>query len=66
VKGAQIVLDGNQVMLGGAGGEPLIKGQSFLSLFATHVHTSSPSGGPTSPPLPQGEMSTLSMKVLTG
>jgi len=66
VKGAQIVLDGNQVSLGGAGGEPILKGQSFLNLFATHVHTSSPSGSPTSPPIPQGEMSTLSMKVLTG
>ena len=63
VKGTQIVLDGTQVMLAGAGGEPILKGQSFLSLFMTHVH---PTGvGPSGPPIPQGEMSTLSTKVLT-
>lgn len=65
VKGTQIVLEGNQVMLGGAGGEPVIKGQSFLTLFATHVHTCTAPGSPSSPPIPQGEMSTLSMKVMT-
>jgi len=54
-------IEGSMVNVGGAGGEPIIKGQSFLSLFATHMHTSSPTGGPTSPPIPQGEMSTLSM-----
>lgn len=65
VKGAKVVVEGKQVMLGGSGGEPIIKGQSFLSLFATHVHTSSPTGGPTSPPIPQGETSALSLKVMT-
>lgn len=63
VKGQQIVVEGTQVMLGGAGGEPVIKGQSFLSLFMTHVH---PTGvGPSGPPIPQGEMSSLSTKVMT-
>jgi uncharacterized protein involved in type VI secretion and phage assembly len=65
VKGQKVVVEGTQVLLGGAGGEPVIKGQSFLSLFATHIHTSVPLGGPTSPPIPQGEMSTLSMSVMT-
>lgn len=63
VKGQQIVLEGTRIMLGGQGGEPVIKGQSFLTLFATHVHPSAM--GPTGPPIPQGEMSTLSMKVTT-
>lgn len=62
----KIVLKGDQVHLGGEGGEPVIKGQSFLSMFATHIHTVAPVvGGPTSPPIPQGEMSTLSTTVKT-
>lgn len=59
---ATITIEGSMVNIGGSGGEPLIKGQSFLSLFATHIHTVAPVvGGPTSPPIPQGEMSTLSV-----
>ena len=63
VKGQQVVVQGTQVMLGGQGGEPVIKGTSFLTLFATHMH---PTGmGPSGPPIPQGEMSSLSSKVMT-
>lgn len=63
VQGQMIVVDGTQVMLGGQGGEPVIKGTSFLTLFATHIH---PTGvGPSGPPIPQGEMSSLSTKVMT-
>ncbi len=62
----KIVIKGSQVHLGDEGGEPVIKGQSFLGMFATHVHTVAPVvGGPTSPPIPQGEMSTLSTTVKT-
>jgi uncharacterized protein involved in type VI secretion and phage assembly len=63
VKGQQIVVEGSQVLLGGAGGEPVIKGQSFLTLFATHMHPSAM--GPTGPPIPQGEMSSLSTTVMS-
>jgi len=65
VKGQQIVLNGSQVMLAGQGGEPIIKGQSFLTMFMTHIHPTAAPGAPTAPPIPQGEMSTLSMKVMT-
>ena len=62
----KIVVKGGQVHLGDEGGEPVIKGQSFLSMFATHIHTVAPVvGGPTSPPIPQGEVSTLSTTVKT-
>ncbi len=57
---ATVTIEGSMVNVGGSGGEPLIKGQSFLSLFATHMHTCSVPGSPTSPPIPQGEFSTLS------
>lgn len=63
VKGQMITIDGSQVAVGGAGGEPLIKGTSFLTLFATHMHTCTAPGAPTSPPIPQGEMSTLTTKT---
>ena len=60
---ATITLESAQVLLGGTGGEPVIKGTSFLTLFATHVH---PTGvGPSGPPIPQGEMSSLSTKVMS-
>jgi uncharacterized protein involved in type VI secretion and phage assembly len=62
IQGQQIVVQGTQVMLGGPGGEPLIKGTSFLTLFATHVHPTAT--GPSGPPVPQGEMSSLSTKVM--
>jgi uncharacterized protein involved in type VI secretion and phage assembly len=65
VEGAQVVVKGDMVMLGGQGGEPVIKGQSFLTLFATHMHPTTAPGAPTGPPVPQGEMSSLSSKVMT-
>jgi len=66
VEGSSTInIKGNMVNLGGAGGEPVIKGQSFLTLFSTHIHSTSGYGAPTSPPVPQGEASTLSSKVMT-
>jgi uncharacterized protein involved in type VI secretion and phage assembly len=63
VEGQKVVVKGTQVALGGDGGEPVIKGQSFLSLFMTHVHPTAM--GPSGPPIPQGELSTLSTAVMT-
>lgn len=65
VKGKDIVVEGSSVVLGGAGGEPVIKGTSFLTLFATHTHISPFLGIPTSPPIPQGERSSLSSTVMS-
>jgi hypothetical protein len=60
-----IVLDAKIVQLGGTGGEPVIKGASFLTLFASHVHTAAAPNSPTTPPILQGESNTLSTTVLT-
>jgi len=65
VEGQKVVVKGTQVVLGGDAGEPIIKGQSFLTLFMTHMHPTSAPGAPTGPPIPQGEMSSLSQKVMT-
>ncbi len=63
IKGTQVVIDASSVALGGQGGEPLLKGASFLALFATHMHTTTAPGTPTSPPIPQGEASALTTKT---
>lgn len=64
VKGQRVVVDATQVSLGGSAGEPVIKGQSFLTAYLTHTH---PTGvGPSGPPIPTGEPTSLSTKVMTG
>ncbi|MCG8416739.1 MAG: phage baseplate assembly protein V [Proteobacteria bacterium] len=63
VEGHRVVVKGGQVSLGEQGGEPLIKGQSFLAMFMSHTHTGV--SGPTSPPLPQDALTSLSAKVTT-
>lgn len=63
VKGAQVVIDGSFVSLGGAGGEPLIKGTSLLTMFNTHMHSTSL--GPSGPPLVPLTPSVLSTKITT-
>ncbi len=63
VKANAVTLDASSISLGNGASEPVIKGQSFLQLFMTHTH---PTGvGPSGPPIPQGEMSTLSTTVMT-
>jgi len=63
---SSVKVDAPSVSLAGQAGEPLIKGFSFLSKYMTHTHTVAPIvGGPTSPPIPQGEMDSLSKKVTT-
>lgn len=63
ISATQIALDGSMVMLGGSGGEPVLKGQSFLQFFMTHMHPTAM--GPSGPPIPQGEASALSTTVMT-
>ncbi|MBN1655968.1 MAG: phage tail protein [Deltaproteobacteria bacterium] len=63
---SSVAVDAPSVSLGGYAGEPVIKGLSFLTKYMTHTHTVAPIvGGPTSPPIPQGEMESLSQIVTT-
>lgn len=64
IKAQQVVIQGGQVMLGGQGGEQLVKGASFMSIFNSHVHACSP-GGPSGPPVPLMTPAVLSAKVTT-
>jgi uncharacterized protein involved in type VI secretion and phage assembly len=64
LKGTKVVIDAPMVTLGGQGGEPVIKGTSFVAAFMAHTHPSSV--GPTGPPIPTGsEMTSLSTAVMT-
>jgi len=63
VKGTQIVLKGEQVMLGGEGGEQVIKGMSFMTFFNTHTHPTAM--GPSAPPTVPMTPAQLSTKVTT-
>lgn len=60
----QLTIDASQVMLGSGASEPVIKGQSFLSAYLMHTHPTAM--GPSGPPIPTTEMSSLSTAVLTG
>lgn len=51
VKGTTINIEGQSVTLGGAGGEPLIKGSTFMALFNAHTHNCTAPGAPSGPPL---------------
>ncbi len=44
---AVVNIEGSMVTIAGSGGEPMIKGTTFLSLFHTHTHGSAI--GPTTP-----------------
>ncbi|MEP3846891.1 MAG: phage baseplate assembly protein V [Paracoccaceae bacterium] len=51
VKSSAVVnIEGSQVTVAGAGGEPLIKGTTFLSMFNSHTHVTA--AGPSGPPVP--------------
>lgn len=63
VKGATITIEGNSVAVGGAGGEPLLKGTTFMSLFNAHTHPCTAPGSPSGPPLPPLTPAALTTKT---
>lgn len=48
---ATVNIEGSMVTVAGSGGEPLIKGTTFLSLFNSHIHNATAPFSPTSPPV---------------
>ena len=49
---ATVTIEGASVAIGGSGGEPLIKGSTFLAMFNAHTHVCSIPGSPSGPPVP--------------
>ena len=62
VEGTKVLVKG-MVDLGAEGGEPLIKGQTFMSLYGSHVHNCTPPGAPSGPPLPPLTPAALTTKT---
>jgi hypothetical protein len=52
VEGTTIKLTGNTVDVAGAGGEALIKAQTFMSMYNSHTHVCTAPGSPSAPPVP--------------
>ena len=63
LKGTKIVLDGIQVHAGGEGGEPLVKGQTFMGMYNAHTHVCTAPGSPSGPPLPPLTPAALTIKT---
>jgi len=64
VKGTTIKIEGQSVSLGGAGGEALVKGQTFLALFNSHTHPCTAPGSPSGPPLVPLTPAALTIKTV--
>lgn len=63
VSGKTVEIKSSVVNLGGSGGEPLLKGKTFLEAFLTHTHPSP--AGPTGPPVAPSAIQALSTRVKT-
>ena len=64
VKGTTVNIEGSSVTVGGAGGEPLIKGQTFLALFNSHTHPCTAPGSPSGPPIVPLTPAALTIKTV--
>jgi hypothetical protein len=64
VKGTTVKIEGQSVSLGGAGGEPLVKGQTFLALFNSHTHPCTAPGSPSGPPVVPLTPAALTIKTV--
>jgi len=63
VKAMQIEIKGEQVHVGGQGGEPLIKAQTFMAMYNSHTHLCTAPGSPSAPPLPPLTPAVMTIKT---
>jgi uncharacterized protein involved in type VI secretion and phage assembly len=63
--GSRATVDASQISLGQGASQQLVLGNAFMALFNAHVHTSSPSGGPTTSPVTPMTPTILSSKTKT-
>jgi phage baseplate assembly protein V len=66
VKATSVAVQSGHIELGSGAAEPVILGTTFAAYFATHVHTTTAPGFPTSPPVVPMPPTALSTKVMTG
>jgi len=66
LKATSVAVQSGHIELGQGASEPVILGTTFATCFATHVHTSTIPGTPTSPPVTPMPPSALSTKVMAG
>jgi uncharacterized protein involved in type VI secretion and phage assembly len=65
VKSTTVQIQGQMVQIGGSGGEPLIKGTTFLAMFNAHTHNCTAPGAPSGPPVPPLTPTVLSTAATT-
>lgn len=61
---ATVTIEGASVAVGGSGGEPLIKGATFLGMFNAHTHVCTAPGAPSGPPVPPLTPAVLTTKSI--
>lgn len=59
------ISNASSIELGSGASEALVKGQSFMALFNSHIHTATSWGAPTTPPMMQMTPAQLSTTVKT-
>jgi uncharacterized protein involved in type VI secretion and phage assembly len=66
ISATSVAVQAGTVELGNGASEPVILGTTFSTYFATHVHTTTLPGLPTSPPVVPMPPNCLSTKVVSG
>lgn len=63
---ATVSLDGDSVKLGKGASSSILNAEAFISAFASHVHATTPGGGPSGPPVPPVMAPSVSLMKVKG